>query len=118
MSEDRKYVHVSRDTVHLFAEQAGITDVKDEVCGMVAEDCGYRLREATALAAQFMRNNRRKKLTTEDFNKALLSYDVEPILGYGAGRLLFAPSFSFFLSFFFCRFSFFLPFFLSSFSPS
>ena len=85
MNEDKKYVHVSRETVHLFAEQLGIQNVKDEACGMVAEDSGYRLREATALAAQFMRKNRRKKLTTEDFNKALQSYDVEPVVGYGSG---------------------------------
>ena len=85
MSEDKKYVHVSRDTVRLCAEQAGIRDVNDEAFGMVAEDCGYRLREATALAAQFMRKNRRRKLTTEDFNKALKAYDVEPIMGFGAG---------------------------------
>jgi len=84
MSEDKKYVHVSRDTVRLCAEQAGIQDVNDEAFGMVAEDCGYRLREATALAAQFMRKNRRRKLTTEDFNKALMAYDVEPIVGFGA----------------------------------
>ena len=87
MSEDKKYVHVSRDTVRLFAEQVGIQDVKDEVLGMVAEDCGYRLREATALAAQMMRKNRRRKLTTEDFNKALKAYDVEPTVGFGAGEL-------------------------------
>ena len=77
---------MSRDTVRLCAEQAGIQDVNDEAFGMVAEDCGYRLREATALAAQFMRKNRRRKLTTEDFNKALMAYDVEPIVGFGAGE--------------------------------
>lgn len=85
MSEDKKYVHLSHDSVKLLAEQIGYVDLKEEVLGMVAEDCSYRLREATSLAAQLMRNNRRKKLTVEDFNRALISYDVPPIKGYGSG---------------------------------
>uniref|UniRef100_A0A8C6PQG1 TAF6-like RNA polymerase II p300/CBP-associated factor-associated factor 65 kDa subunit 6L n=1 Tax=Nothobranchius furzeri TaxID=105023 RepID=A0A8C6PQG1_NOTFU len=81
--EERRFAEVSRDSVKLMAESAGL-ELGDEVAALLAEDVCYRLREAAQSSAQFMRHAKRKKLTVDDFNKALRWSNVEAICGYGA----------------------------------
>lgn len=44
--EERRFAEVSRDSVKLMAESAGV-ELGDEVAALLAEDVCYRLREAT-----------------------------------------------------------------------
>uniref|UniRef100_A0A3B5B3M2 TATA-box binding protein associated factor 6 like n=1 Tax=Stegastes partitus TaxID=144197 RepID=A0A3B5B3M2_9TELE len=81
--EERRFAEVSRDSVKLMAESAGV-DLGDDVAALLAEDVCYRLREATQSSSQFMRHAKRRKLTVEDFNRALRWSNVEAICGYGA----------------------------------
>uniref|UniRef100_A0A3P8Q0A7 TAF6-like RNA polymerase II p300/CBP-associated factor-associated factor 65 kDa subunit 6L n=1 Tax=Astatotilapia calliptera TaxID=8154 RepID=A0A3P8Q0A7_ASTCA len=82
MSE-RRFAEVSRESVRLMAEGAGV-ELGDDVAALLAEDVCYRLREATQSSSQFMRHAKRRKLTVEDFNRALRWSNVEAICGYGA----------------------------------
>lgn len=43
--EERRFAEVSRDSIKLMAESAGV-ELVDELASMLAEDVCYRLREA------------------------------------------------------------------------
>ncbi|KAM6949477.1 TAF6-like RNA polymerase II p300/CBP-associated factor-associated factor 65 kDa subunit 6L [Aplochiton taeniatus] len=81
--EEKRFAEVPRESVKLMAESAGV-ELSDEVAALLAEDVCYRLREATQSSSQFMRHAKRRKLTVEDFNRALRWSNVEAICGYGA----------------------------------
>ncbi|XP_023696132.1 TAF6-like RNA polymerase II p300/CBP-associated factor-associated factor 65 kDa subunit 6L [Paramormyrops kingsleyae] len=85
--EERRFAEVSRESVRLMAESAGV-ELTDEVAALLAEDVCYRLREATQSSSQFMRHAKRRKLTVEDFNRALRWSNVEVVCGYGAQDVL------------------------------
>ncbi|KAF6716787.1 TAF6-like RNA polymerase II p300/CBP-associated factor-associated factor 65 kDa subunit 6L [Oryzias melastigma] len=81
--EERRFAQVSRESVTLMAESAGV-ELGEEIAAVLAEDVCYRLREAAQSSSQFMKHAKRKKLTVEDFNRALRWSNVEAICGYGA----------------------------------
>uniref|UniRef100_A0A665WLE5 TAF6-like RNA polymerase II p300/CBP-associated factor-associated factor 65 kDa subunit 6L n=2 Tax=Echeneis naucrates TaxID=173247 RepID=A0A665WLE5_ECHNA len=81
--EERRFAEISRESVKFMAESTGV-ELGDDVAGLLAEDVCYRLREATQSSSQFMRHAKRRKLTVEDFNRALHWSNVEAICGYGA----------------------------------
>ncbi|NXU92724.1 TAF6L factor, partial [Xiphorhynchus elegans] len=65
------------------AESAGI-ELSDDVAALLAEDVCYRLREATQNSSQFLKHTRRRRLTVEDFNRALRWSNVEAVCGFGS----------------------------------
>ncbi|XP_072839914.2 TAF6-like RNA polymerase II p300/CBP-associated factor-associated factor 65 kDa subunit 6L [Pogona vitticeps] len=81
--EERRFVEIPRESVRLMAESAGV-ELTEEVAAMLAEDVCYRLREATQNSSQFMKHTKRRKLTVEDFNRALRWSNVEAVCGYGS----------------------------------
>ncbi|XP_022095715.1 TAF6-like RNA polymerase II p300/CBP-associated factor-associated factor 65 kDa subunit 6L isoform X2 [Acanthaster planci] len=92
MAEDKKFAMLSSGSVKVVAESAGVSSLSDEIAGMIAEDVCYRLREVTQASTQFMKHAKRKRLHSEDFNKALRWSDVEPIHGHGSNDpLTFIP---------------------------
>ncbi|XP_063801063.1 TAF6-like RNA polymerase II p300/CBP-associated factor-associated factor 65 kDa subunit 6L [Pseudophryne corroboree] len=82
-TEDRRYVELCQDSIRLTAESVGI-EITDDVAALLAEDVCYRLREIAQLSAQSLRHSRRRRLTVEDFNRALRWSNVEPIYGHGS----------------------------------
>ncbi|XP_077444306.1 TAF6-like RNA polymerase II p300/CBP-associated factor-associated factor 65 kDa subunit 6L [Stigmatopora argus] len=81
--EERRFAEVSRESVKLMAESAG-AELADDVAALLAEDVCYRLREAAQSSSHFMRHAKRRKLTVEDFNRALRWSNVEAVCGYGS----------------------------------
>ncbi|XP_036261559.1 TAF6-like RNA polymerase II p300/CBP-associated factor-associated factor 65 kDa subunit 6L isoform X2 [Molothrus ater] len=81
--EERRFVELPRDSVRLMAESAGV-ELSDEVAALLAEDVCYRLREATQNSSQFLKHTRRRRLTVEDFNRALRWSNVEAVCGCGS----------------------------------
>uniref|UniRef100_A0A7N6FI92 TAF6-like RNA polymerase II p300/CBP-associated factor-associated factor 65 kDa subunit 6L n=1 Tax=Anabas testudineus TaxID=64144 RepID=A0A7N6FI92_ANATE len=81
--EERRFAEVSRESVTLMAESTGV-ELGDDVAALLAEDVCYRLREAAQSSSQFMRHAKRRKLTVEDFNRALRWSNVDAICGYAA----------------------------------
>ncbi|NWV22279.1 TAF6L factor, partial [Origma solitaria] len=65
------------------AESAGV-ELSDDVAALLAEDVCYRLREATQNSSQFLKHTRRRRLTVEDFNRALRWSNVEAVCGFGS----------------------------------
>lgn len=89
--EERRFVEVPRESIKLMAESTGV-ELSEEVAALLAEDVCYRLREATQNSSQFMRHAKRRKLSVEDFNRALRYSNTESICGYGAqDALAFRP---------------------------
>uniref|UniRef100_A0A672K976 TAF6-like RNA polymerase II p300/CBP-associated factor-associated factor 65 kDa subunit 6L n=1 Tax=Sinocyclocheilus grahami TaxID=75366 RepID=A0A672K976_SINGR len=68
--EERRFAEVPRESIKLMAESTGV-ELSEEVATLLAEDVCYRLREATQNSSQFMRHAKRRKLSVEDFNRAL-----------------------------------------------
>ncbi|XP_030636006.1 TAF6-like RNA polymerase II p300/CBP-associated factor-associated factor 65 kDa subunit 6L [Chanos chanos] len=81
--EERRFAEVPRESVKLMAESAGV-ELSDDVAALLAEDVCYRLREAAQNSSQYMRHAKRRKLTVEDFNRALRWSNIETISGFGA----------------------------------
>lgn len=52
--EERRFAEVSRESVRLMAEGAGV-ELGDDVAALLAEDVCYRLREATQVSDAWMR---------------------------------------------------------------
>ncbi|XP_027050188.1 TAF6-like RNA polymerase II p300/CBP-associated factor-associated factor 65 kDa subunit 6L [Pocillopora damicornis] len=84
MTEDSKFSIVSPKSVKLYAEIFGVQTLTDDLASSLAEDVTYRLRETLQSASQFMKHAKRRRLSSEDFNKALERSSTEPIYGYGS----------------------------------
>lgn len=80
--DERRYAEIPRDSVRLMGESVGL-ELPEPVAAMLAEDVCYRLRQLTQGSAQFMKHSRRRRLSTEDFNRALRWTNVEPVCGHG-----------------------------------
>lgn len=52
--EERRFAEVSRESVRLMAESAGV-ELGDDVAALLAEDVCYRLREATQVSVGCMK---------------------------------------------------------------
>lgn len=52
--EERRFAEISRDSVKLMAESAGV-ELGDDVAALLAEDVCYRLREATQVSAAWFK---------------------------------------------------------------
>ena len=50
MAEEKKYAAISTSSVKLVSEAAGIESLRDEIATELAEDVGYRLREASQVS--------------------------------------------------------------------
>ncbi|KAK6182553.1 hypothetical protein SNE40_010208 [Patella caerulea] len=85
---DIAFAIITKDSVRVMAEAAGHADISDEVAALLSEDISYRLREVTMNSTQFMKHGKRRKLVTEDFNRALRGMDVQPIYGHGSSEAL------------------------------
>nr|XP_006817968.1 PREDICTED: TAF6-like RNA polymerase II p300/CBP-associated factor-associated factor 65 kDa subunit 6L-like [Saccoglossus kowalevskii] len=82
--QPKRFAQISRESVKTYAESVGIGDLSEDAAAMLAEDVCYRLRQAAQASTQYMKHSKRRKMTSEDFNRALKWMDVEPIYGYGS----------------------------------
>ncbi|XP_062584524.1 TAF6-like RNA polymerase II p300/CBP-associated factor-associated factor 65 kDa subunit 6L [Saccostrea cucullata] len=80
--DDKRYAVITRESIKIMAESVGFSELCDDAAAMLCEDVSYRLKEATQNSIQYMKHARRKRLTTEDFNKALKRSSVQPISGH------------------------------------
>lgn len=71
-----------KETVKVFAEACGISELEDDVAAALASDLEYKLREMTQEANKFRRHAKRRRLTPEDINLAMRLRNLEPIYGY------------------------------------
>lgn len=80
--DEKRFAILTKESIRLIAEAGGHSDLPDDVAALLGEDVSYRLREAAQNGAQYMKHAKRKKMTTDDFNKSLKVCDVQPIHGY------------------------------------
>lgn len=72
----------SIETLRAYAQSRGMPEIEEESLKILAQDLEYRLKELAQEASKFMVASKRVKLTIEDVNYALLSKEVDPLLGY------------------------------------
>ena len=77
-----KYQIFSKESIELFSESIGISNVAENVFPLISEDVVYRIREVLNNSLQFLRHCKRSRLTCDDINKALKNSDTSPIYGY------------------------------------
>ncbi|KAL5008417.1 hypothetical protein ScPMuIL_013998 [Solemya velum] len=87
-AEEKHFAILTKDSIKVIAEAAGYADLPDDAASILGEDVSYRLREMTQNSSQFMKHSKRKRLTTEDFNKALRQSNVQPVFGNRAQEAL------------------------------
>ena len=56
--DERRYVHLSPDTINNVSEGLGINNLSSAVAKELAEDVTYRLREIADVCSQFLRHSR------------------------------------------------------------
>jgi len=83
-NESQKFELISKESIKLYAEQLGFSNVSDEGFMLLSSDVSYRLRELIHNSAQFMRHSNRKQLTTDDINRSLEWSDCELVFGYSS----------------------------------
>jgi len=81
-ADERRYVQLSPESIVNAAESIGIGDLSAPAAKALAEDTTYRLREIADLCSQILRHSRKRKLTTDIFNRALKCKNVPPVIGY------------------------------------
>ncbi|EPZ33902.1 transcription initiation factor TFIID subunit 6 [Rozella allomycis CSF55] len=75
---------LSPQSIKIYAETIGISNLSEEVTQLVAQDVEYRLREIIQEAAKFMNHAKRSLLTTADVNDSLANRNYTKIYGYSS----------------------------------
>jgi len=70
------------ETLKGYAQSKGVPEIEEEDLKILAQDLEYRLKELAQEASKFMLASKRSKLTIEDVNYALISKEMDPLLGY------------------------------------
>lgn len=78
----------SIETLKAYAQSKGMPEIEEEDIKILAQDLEYRLKELAQEASKFMIAAKRSKLSIEDVNYALLSKEVDPLLGYNTSNSL------------------------------
>ena len=81
VGEERGYAQVAQESIITWAETVGIADLSPEISRLLASDVTYRLRQALHTSVQLLHASKRRRLTPDDFNRALSWMDVPPVLG-------------------------------------
>ncbi|XP_074657832.1 transcription initiation factor TFIID subunit 6-like [Tubulanus polymorphus] len=74
--------HLTMESMKVIAESVGIHGLSDEASTTLANDTSFRLKQIVQEGLKFMRNSKRKRLTTTDFDHALKTLNVEPLYGF------------------------------------
>lgn len=84
----------SVETLKAYAQSRGMAEIEEEDLKLISQDLEYRLKELAQEASKFMLAGKRTRLTVEDVNYALMSRDVDPLLGYDTSDSLVFKSIS------------------------
>ncbi|KAI9177726.1 hypothetical protein LWI28_018516 [Acer negundo] len=75
---------VSKETIEVIAQSAGINSLSTDAALALAPDVEYRMREVMQEAIKCMRHSKRTTLTAEDVDGALKLRNVEPVYGFAS----------------------------------
>ncbi|KAB7495629.1 TAF6-like RNA polymerase II factor subunit 6L [Armadillidium nasatum] len=86
MSDDKKYAQISNESIQAWAEAVGITDLSTDVLRTLGADATYRLHQILNICNKYLSHSCRKKLTSDDFNRALSLMDASPVYGHNGSE--------------------------------
>ncbi|XP_059154981.1 uncharacterized protein LOC131940397 isoform X2 [Physella acuta] len=82
--EEKTYAVFTAASVNAMAESARLSPIPHDAAVSLGEDASYRLRQVVMLATQYMKHSKRRRLGTEDFNRAAKELNVMPVHGHGS----------------------------------
>lgn len=77
------YTLLSKDSLSLNIDSLGFDNLADNVVELLNDDLNYQIRSIIQKSYDFMRMSKRKKLTTDDINKALDVSNIKRLYGHG-----------------------------------
>ncbi|RZF41046.1 hypothetical protein LSTR_LSTR002678 [Laodelphax striatellus] len=80
--KSHKYAFLPPKVINVIAESIGISNLSENVLSGLAEDATYKLKEVISNCAITLKNQRRKKLLTEDVTRVLETANVGRIHGH------------------------------------
>ena len=78
----------SKESIKVIAESAGFDKPNEEAVSFLAENVTFKLKETIQEAVKFVRNSRRKCLTTSDIDNSLRVQNVEPLYGFSSSSFI------------------------------
>ncbi|GFO48170.1 taf6-like RNA polymerase ii p300/cbp-associated factor-associated factor 65 kda subunit 6l [Plakobranchus ocellatus] len=84
LMEEKTFAVVTAESINVMAESAGHQPIPHEAAAALGEDVSYRMRQLVMTASQYMKHSKRRRMTTEDFNKAAQVMGLMPALGHGS----------------------------------
>ncbi|XP_065840665.1 transcription initiation factor TFIID subunit 6-like [Oscarella lobularis] len=79
---------ISADSIRAVADSLGISRLDDSALRALAEDVSFRLKQIVQESSKFARHSKRRKVTTDDFDRALQQFNLEPIYGFKSGEFM------------------------------
>ena len=75
------FAHFGIDSMKLIGESIGIPNLSDDASRLIAEDISFRIKLILQEAEKFAAHSKRKKLSTDDIDRALKIKNIEPLYG-------------------------------------
>ena len=75
------FTHFGIDSMKLIGESIGIPNLSDDASRIIADDISFRIKLILQEAEKFAGHAKRKKLTTDDIDRALKIKNIEPLYG-------------------------------------
>ncbi|KAK4336666.1 hypothetical protein RND71_043670 [Anisodus tanguticus] len=75
------FAHFGIDSMKLIGESIGIPNLSDDSSRLIAEDISFRIKLILQEAEKFAGHSKRKKITTDDIDRALKIKNIEPLYG-------------------------------------
>uniref|UniRef100_A0A0P4W069 TATA box binding protein associated factor (TAF) histone-like fold domain-containing protein n=1 Tax=Scylla olivacea TaxID=85551 RepID=A0A0P4W069_SCYOL len=80
--DEKRCAQVAVESIITWGEAAGVADLPQDLARVIAADVTYRLRQTLSVCGQFLRHSKRRRLTPDDINRALVWMDVPSVNGY------------------------------------
>ncbi|GFR65017.1 TAF6-like RNA polymerase II, p300/CBP-associated factor (PCAF)-associated factor [Elysia marginata] len=84
LMEEKTFAVITAESINAMAESAGHQPIPREVAAALGEDVSYRMRQLVMLATQYMKHAKRRRMSTEDMNKAAQVMGLMPVAGHGS----------------------------------
>lgn len=80
--DEKRCAQVAVESIITWGEAVGVADLPQDLARSIAADVTYRLRQTLSVCGQFLRHSKRRRLTPDDVNQALMWMDIPSVNGY------------------------------------
>ncbi|CAL1527524.1 unnamed protein product [Lymnaea stagnalis] len=84
LMEEKTYAVFTSASINAIAESARMSPIPHDAAVSLGEDASYRVRQVIMLATQYLKHSKRRRLGTDDFNRAAKELNIMPVHGHGS----------------------------------